>query len=74
MFHHKNNCITIAVGSYSLHNLKFIGLLRLQHLWHHQATQSSRVFQSFHELCIVDCLHVAKYFPGLLLKIQSARI
>lgn len=49
LFHHKTIFITLTVDSYNLHNLKFIALLRLQHLWHYQATQISRNFQSYLE-------------------------
>lgn len=56
--HHKNNVITVAFDSYSLGKSKFIAVLRLQRLWHYQASRSSRVFQSFPELCISDCLHL----------------
>lgn len=49
LFHHKTIFITLTVDRYSLHNLKFMALLRLQHLWHYQATKISRNFQNYLE-------------------------
>lgn len=42
LFHHKTIFITVTVDRYSLHDFKFIALLRLQHLWLYQATQTSK--------------------------------
>lgn len=49
--HHKN-AITVAVDSYSLCKLKFVALLRLQRLWHYQASRSSWVFLSYVSLLV----------------------
>lgn len=49
LFLHKIIFINVTVDSYSLHNLKLIALLWIQHLWHYQATQIYRNFQSYLE-------------------------